>query len=85
MLIGRAGPKAADVLHAMIAELGIVVEPFGDEQAEAAIAAFTEFGRGQGGPLNFGDCFAYALAKTSGQPLLFKGNDFTRTDISAAM
>ncbi len=52
------------------------------EQIEAARAAWRNFGKGRhAAALNFGDCFAYALAKTSGEPLLAKGNDFRQTDI----
>ena len=85
VLVGRSGPRARDILEGLLAKLEIVVEPFGDDQADAAVAAFTEFGRGRGGPLNYGDCLAYALAKTSGEALLFKGNDFARTDIASAI
>ena len=85
VLIGRTGSEGRADLDALIADLGIVVEPFGDEQAEAAVAAFTRFGRGRGGPLNFRGWFAYALARISGQPLLFKGNDSARTDIASAI
>ena len=54
-------------------------------QAEAAVEAFRRFGRGRHpARLNIGDCFAYALAKTTGEPLLFKGGDFARTDIIPA-
>jgi len=55
-------------------------------QAELAREAYREFGKGnhQAG-LNFGDCFAYALAKETGEPLLFKGDDFSRTDITEAV
>ena len=53
-------------------------------QAELARAAYRWFGKGRHpGALNYGDCFAYALAKVSGEPLLFKGNDFGHTDIDA--
>ena len=57
------------------------------DQAEVARQAYRDFGKGSGhkAGLNFGDCFAYALAKTSGEPLLFKGNDFSQTDIYAAL
>ncbi len=59
--------------------------PVSLEQAQAARDAWRRFGKGQSpARLNFGDCFAYALAKTSAEPLLFKGEDFTRTDIEAA-
>jgi ribonuclease VapC len=61
----------------------ISVEPVTRDQADIGRAAYRDFGKGSGHPaqLNFGDCFAYALAKTTGEPLLFKGNDFTHTDI----
>lgn len=56
-------------------------------QARLARAAYRDFGRGSGHParLNFGDCFAYALAKESGRPLLYKGNDFSHTDVTPAL
>ena len=58
----------------------------GSAEALAALAAFARYGKGRGHPaqLNLGDCFAYAVARTQGLPLLFKGNDFTRTDIEPA-
>lgn len=69
----------------LLAELGIGLEPVTAEHVELARAAFVKFGRGQHpAALNFGDCFAYALAKASGEPLLFKGDDFARTDLRAA-
>jgi len=54
-----------------------------EAQARVARDAYRDFGRGSGHPakLNFGDCFAYALAKATGEPLLFKGDDFSKTDI----
>jgi ribonuclease VapC len=57
------------------------------EQAALARRAYQDFGRGSGheARLNFGDCFSYALAKTFDEVLLFKGNDFSRTDIQAAV
>ena len=55
------------------------------EQALLACEAFRRFGKGRHpAALNIGDCFAYALAKATGEPLLFKGNDFARTDIDKA-
>jgi ribonuclease VapC len=73
-------------LGELISDNDISIEPFTRSQAERAILAYHQFGKGSGHPaqLNFGDCFAYALAKESGEPLLFKGNDFTQTDIVAA-
>jgi ribonuclease VapC len=68
---------------ALIRELGIDVISFTPEQARLAFAAFRRFGKGRGSKarLNFGDCFAYALAKDMQAPLLFKGDDFTHTDL----
>lgn len=56
------------------------------EQANIARAAYRDFGKGSGHPaqLNFGDCFAYALAKSTQEPLLFKGDDFALTDVAIA-
>jgi len=61
----------------------ISIEVVTETHAQIARHAYRDFGKGSGHPakLNFGDCFAYALAKTSGEPLLFKGNDFIHTDI----
>ncbi|MGA8429457.1 MAG: type II toxin-antitoxin system VapC family toxin [Candidatus Sulfotelmatobacter sp.] len=60
----------------------IVIEPVTVEQAEIAREAYRDFGKGRHrAGLNFGDCFAYALAKATGEPLLFKGDDFCHTDI----
>jgi ribonuclease VapC len=70
---------------AFLRRAGIVIEPVTEEQAHAARQAYTDFGKGRhAAGLNFGDCFAYALAKVTGEPLLFKGDDFSKTDIRAA-
>jgi ribonuclease VapC len=63
------------------------VEPVTHDQARIARDAYRDFGKGSGhkASLNFGDCFAYALAKSTGEPLLFKGNDFGHTDITPAL
>jgi ribonuclease VapC len=68
-----------------IAELQ--VEPVTHDQAQIARDAYRDFGKGSGhkAGLNFGDCFAYALAKSAGESLLFKGNDFGHTDITPAL
>jgi ribonuclease VapC len=65
---------------------GITLEPVSEEQAYTARQAWSDYGR-QRHPanLNFGDCYSYALAKTLGEPLLFKGHDFSLTDISPAV
>lgn len=64
----------------------IVIEPVTEEQAHIARQAYTDFGKGRHrAQLNFGDCFAYALAKAKGDTLLFKGMDFKKTDITPAI
>jgi ribonuclease VapC len=65
----------------------VVIEPVTEEQARIARAAYRDYGRGSRHParLNFGDCFAYALARATGEPLLFKGGDFVHTDIKPAL
>jgi ribonuclease VapC len=62
----------------------VIVEAVTEAQAETARKAYRDFGRGSGHParLNFGDCFAYALAKAKREPLLFKGADFSHTDVT---
>jgi len=79
---GPDGPSARRVLQ----DLAIETIPFSLEHLAEAIDAFGTFGRGRHpAQLNFGDCFAYALAKTLNAPLLFKGDDFARTDIPSAL
>jgi len=79
----------ADVLRqcdALFRRVGIVIEPVSVEQAHIARQAYHDFGKGRHpAGLNFGDCFAYALAKATGEPLLFKGEDFGKTDVVAAL
>jgi ribonuclease VapC len=71
----------------LLKEAHIAVEPVTEAQARIAREAYRDFGQGSGHParLNFGDCFAYALAKATGEPLLFKGTDFAQTDINSAI
>ncbi|MES2441861.1 MAG: type II toxin-antitoxin system VapC family toxin [Pseudomonadota bacterium] len=78
-------PALSARLDALLAELQIEIIPVSSELARIGRQAYREFGKGNHpARLNFGDCFAYALAKASGEPLLFKGNDFSQTDIIAA-
>lgn len=83
------GQFGADVLQqcdALFRRVAIVIEPVTVDQAHAARQAFHDFGKGRHpAGLNYGDCFAYALAKTTGEPLLFKGEDFKKTDIVSAI
>jgi ribonuclease VapC len=78
---GSVGGRELDLL---MARASLSIEAFTAEQAEIAREAWRRFGKGRhAAGLNFGDCFSYALAKATGEPLLFKGNDFTHTDITA--
>lgn len=82
---GRGGPLAGAELDRLLERLGVEIVPVSVEQLAAARYAWRRFGRGNhSAGLNFGDCFAYALADVSREPLLFKGDDFARTDIGAA-
>lgn len=75
-----------DLLDELVARSGIEIEPFTMEQARWALIAFQRFGKGNHpARLNFGDCISYALAAQTGEPLLFKGQDFARTDIPSAL
>ncbi|GAA3122019.1 ribonuclease VapC [Kribbella aluminosa] len=71
----------------LVAAAEIEVDPVAEAQVRIAREAYRDFGKGSGHPagLNFGDCFAYALAKEAGEPLLFKGKDFIHTDLAAAL
>lgn len=81
----QLGPDGMRQSEAFFRRAGIIVEPVTIEHGELARQAFLDFGKGRHkAGLNFGDCFAYALAKATGEPLLFKGNDFSQTDIEAA-
>lgn len=82
---GRAGEQGARDLDAVLARLRVDVAPLTESQAMHARRAFRRFGKGRHpARLNLGDCFAYALAKATGEPLLFTGDDFSKTDIEVA-
>ena len=73
------------LVHDFLQESGVIVAPFTAEHASYAFAAYLRFGKGRhAAGLNFGDCASYALAQWSGEPLLFKGTDFTATDVARA-
>jgi ribonuclease VapC len=79
---GRNGDEGARDLDLLLYRTGIEIVPVDAEQAEAARIAWRRFGKGRHpAGLNFGDCFAYALARVSGLPLLYKGSDFDLTDL----
>lgn len=79
-------PVASLDFDAFIRESRVSIEPVDEEQVRVARAAYRAYGRGSGHParLNYGDCFSYALAKVRNEPLLFKGDDFTHTDLIPA-
>ena len=81
----RGGDSTAHELDTLLKSAEIELVPVTVEHLEAARRAWRRFGKGNHpAALNFGDCFAYALAKATGEPLLFKGEDFAQTDIEAA-
>ena len=78
----RRGDDGARDVDLLLAKLQVEIVPFTARQADIARNAFRRYGRGRhGAKLNFGDCFAYALAKDESASLLFKGNDFGQTDV----
>lgn len=89
VLMGRSPfPEAICTrLHRWLVRAGIEIVPMDAEQVSVAQGAFLRYGKGRNpkAALNFGDCISYALAKTMRLPLLFKGNDFTHTDIEPAL
>jgi ribonuclease VapC len=81
---GPKNPKASANLDALIRRLDIEISAVTESQARLARQAYQDYGKGSGhkAQLNFGDCFAYALAAESGEPLLFKGNDFAEAGLT---
>jgi ribonuclease VapC len=79
----RGDPIASRRVDELLTRLSVVIEPVTESQARVAREAYRDFGKGSGhaAGLNFGDCFAYALARELNEPLLFKGDDFRHTDI----
>lgn len=79
----RYGPAGGRELDLLISRAAMSVEPVTSEQADIAREAWRRFGKGRhSAGLNLGDCFAYALARATGEPVLFKGDDFEQTDVS---
>ena len=83
----RRGPEGERILWLFLADNGVQILPFDEEQARKASEAFGRYGKGidPKARLNLADCAAYALAKSLSAPLLFKGNDFIHTDIEVAV
>lgn len=85
VLLARYGSEGVRDLDLLIARFRIAQVPFTESQARIARGAFERYGNGRHpAALNFGDCMAYALAKETGEELLFKGTDFGLTDVAAA-
>ena len=83
----RRGQRAVVLVDDLLRLPFFEIVPPGSAEMDAAYAAFVAYGKGNGHPaaLNFGDVFSYALAKTRGLPLLYKGRDFAETDIASAV
>jgi ribonuclease VapC len=80
-------PVASRKFDDLIREARLIVEAVSESQARIAREAYRDFGKGSGhsAGLNFGDCFSYALAKAMDEPILFKGDDFSHTDLAPAL
>lgn len=86
VLDNRTGDDNGELLRALLFEFGIVIEPVTAGDAWLAAEAYRRFGRGRHrAKLNYGDCFAYALARSLDAPLLFKGDDFRHTDVRVVL
>ena len=86
VMLSRRGEAGLAAFRAFYARAAVQTSVFGAEHVQLALDAFRRFGKGRhAAGLNFGDCFSYALAKATGEPLLFKGGDFSQTDIKPAL
>lgn len=87
LVADRRSSRHSRDLDDVVAMAGVKIAPVTVEHGQIAREAHRRFGKGSGSParLNFGDCFAYALARSTDEPLLFKGDDFTHTDIRSAL
>ena len=86
VVLSRRREEGLAVLNELLADMRVETVPLSADHARLAIDAFRRFGKGRHpAGLNFGDCFSYALAKATGESLLFKGDDFSQTDIERAV
>ena len=84
VLTAKMGPRGRSLLARVVQEARISVVPFTDEHWPIAIDAYARFGKGRhAAALNFGDCLSYAVASLAGQPLLYVGEDFSKTDLAS--
>lgn len=86
VMLNRHGGRAGQLVDRLIQDAGFQIEYFTAQHLELAREAYARYGKGRNNAgLNYGDCFSYALAKAAGLPLLFKGSDFSKTDLVAAL
>lgn len=83
VMMARKGPEGELALDALLSRLAVVLVPMTEQAASQARSAYARFGKAVGSPgvLNYGDCLAYGVARAAGEPLLFTGKDFSRTDV----
>lgn len=86
VMLARRGAAGEIALDALVQRLEIEIVPMSSDAAMAARRAYRRYGKGVGSPgvLNYGDCLSYGVATSRGEPLLFKGDDFTKTDVAVA-
>jgi ribonuclease VapC len=85
VLTSKLQDRARPIIDEFLRRTGVEVVPFTDEHYRVAVSAFQRYGKGRHpAALNFGDCLSYAVARLSGMPLLFTGDDFSKTDIPRA-
>ena len=85
VLSGRWHRDARSTLYGLLRSIGAEIVPFNEQHYEAAVSAFLRFGKGRHpAGLNLGDCMSYAFARVSELPLLYTGDDFSKTDVQAA-
>lgn len=86
VITARLGERGHPLLLELLASARVLTVPCDDALARDAYAAWLRYGRGRhAAGLNFGDCFSYALARQRSEPLLYKGDDFSRTDVASAI
>ena len=85
VICGRRFDAAPGDIALLLGSLGIDIVPITLEQGESAVTAFLRLGKRHRAALNLADCFSYALAKVHNAPLLFQGNDFSKTDLLSAL
>ncbi|HWE99321.1 MAG TPA: type II toxin-antitoxin system VapC family toxin [Caulobacteraceae bacterium] len=86
VVLSRRREEGIAILRELLVDMRVETVPLSADHARLAVDAFRRFGKGRHpAGLNLGDCFSYALAKATGEPLLFKGDDFARTDVKRAV